>query len=313
MEYFFPKYCNSFVNLKGKTVVITGCNTGIGKETALNFYRRGARVIMACRSISRTQAAIDDIRKITEAEENVGELVFKHLELSFLTSVRKCACEILDSETRIDILINNAGIMLCPKTLSEDGYELHLATNHLGHFLLTLLLLPRILRSSSARIINVSSLAHNWGDQLMHFEDINLEKNYTPSGAYGRSKLANILFTVELAKRLEGTGINVYAVNPGVVHTELSRYADQTIFPGATWLYNGFTKYLLKTPEQGCQTILYCALDSQCANETGLYYSDCKNVEPNPAAKDQNIANELWGVSCKLVKIDLESNYFKAD
>ncbi|XP_050435983.1 retinol dehydrogenase 12-like isoform X2 [Adelges cooleyi] len=268
---------------------------------------------MACRSSSRTQEAMQSIKQMVENDENVGELVYRHLELSFFASVRKCATEILNSEENIHILINNAGIMMCPKTMSEDGQELHFATNHLGHFLFTLLLLPRVLRSKPARIINVTSLAHTWGDQLMHFDDINLDKKYTPTGAYGRSKLANILFTLELATRLEGTGVNVYAVNPGVVHTNLSRYVDQTVFPGASWLYNGFTKLIVKTPRQGCQTTLHCALDSGCANETGLYYSDCKIADPSPAAKDKETAAKLWEVSCKLVNLDAEYDPFKAD
>ncbi|KAF0757418.1 retinol dehydrogenase 11-like [Aphis craccivora] len=313
MEYLLPNHCTSKTRLDGKTVVVTGCNTGIGKETAAEFYKRGARVIMACRSASRTQDAIDSIKNQTEGDTNVGELVFKYLELSFLASVRKCAKEILRTEKNIDILVNNAGIMMCPKTLSENGIELHLATNHLGHFLFTLLLMPRILKSSPARIINVTSSAYKWGDQKMHFDDINLDKNYTPSGAYGRSKLANILFTVELAKRLNGTGVTVYAVNPGVVNTELSRFVDQTVFPGASWFYNSFTKYAVKTPQQGAQTTLYCALDEKCADESGLCYSDCKVFEPEAVAKDEEVSAELWDTSCVLVNLEPSVDPFQPE
>ncbi|VVC45979.1 NAD(P)-binding domain,Short-chain dehydrogenase/reductase SDR [Cinara cedri] len=313
MEYVLPNRCKSEVRLDGKTVIVTGSNTGIGKETAMEFYRRGARVIMACRNSSRAQTAIESIKQKTEGEKDVGELVFKHLELSFWASVRTCAKEILHTEKRIDILVNNAGIMMCPKSLSENGIELHLATNHLGHFLFTLLLLPRILKSAPARIINVTSLAHKWGDKKMHFDDINLDKNYTPSGAYGRSKLANILFTVELAKRLNGTGVTVYAVNPGVVHTELGRFMDESLFLGASWLYNSLTKLVVKTPEQGAQTTLHCALDHNCSNESGLYYSDCKVIEPETAAKDEKVSRELWDTSCTIVHLEPEYDPFKPE
>lgn len=306
-----PNRCTSTARLDGKTVIVTGSSTGIGKETAAEFYRRGARVIMACRSVSRTQEAIDSIKQKTDKEKNVGELVFRHLELSYWASVRKCAKEILNAEKSVDILVNNAGIMMCPKTLSENGIELQLATNHLGHFLFTLLLLPTMLKSAPARIINVTSLAHKWGDQKMHFDDINLDNNYTPSGAYGRSKLANILFTVELAKRLKGTGVTAYAVNPGVVHTELSRFVDQTVCPGASWLYNSFTRIVVKSPAQGAQTTLHCALDDKCAGESGLYYSDCKVMEPEPAAKDERVARELWDVSCTVVNLDPQYDPFE--
>jgi NAD(P)-dependent dehydrogenase (short-subunit alcohol dehydrogenase family) len=268
---------------------------------------------MACRNASRAEAAIYSIKQKTEGEKNVGELVFKYLELSFWASVRKCAKEILRTEKRIDILVNNAGIMMCPKTLSETGIELHFATNHLGHFLFTLLLLPRMLKFAPSRIINVTSLAHKWGDRKMHLDDINLDKNYTASGAYGRSKLANILFTMELAKRLNGTGVTVYAVNPGVVHTELSRYVDQTVFPGASWLYNTFTKIAVKTPEQGAQTTLHCALDDKCCDQSGLYYSDCKVTELEQEAKDEEISKELWDVSCTIVNLDPNYNPFEPE
>lgn len=178
-----PK-CTSTVRLDGKTVIITGCNTGIGKPTAKDLCRRGklyfyftrglqkiskkkkilfsgCRVIMACRNIEKGEEAKNEILKELENEDKIGVLIVKELDLSSLKSVRKCAEEILKEEPRIDILINNAGIFCPPHGVTEDGYELQLATNHLGHFLFTLLLLPKIIRSAPARIVNVSSHAHS--------------------------------------------------------------------------------------------------------------------------------------------------------
>ncbi|XP_039288387.1 retinol dehydrogenase 13 isoform X6 [Nilaparvata lugens] len=163
MGWFYNGKCTSKARLDGKTAVVTGCNTGIGKHTVLDLSRRGARVIMACRNLEKAEEAANDIRKTLEGVENVGELSIKHLDLSSLSSVRKCAEQLLKEETNIHLLINNAGVMMCPRQLTEDGYEMQFATNHLGHFLLTLILLPRILNSAPARIVNVSSIAHKFG------------------------------------------------------------------------------------------------------------------------------------------------------
>lgn len=175
---FFSGRCYSKIRLDGKTAVVTGCNTGIGKETVLDFYRRGkdrrpeehlkisffrpsgARVIMACRNLDKAEEAAKDIRVRCKDELNTGEIVTAELNLSSLKSVKDCAQKLNQSEDRIDLLINNAGIMVCPETRTEDGYELQFQTNHLGHFLLTVLLLPKIINSAPARIVNVSSLAH---------------------------------------------------------------------------------------------------------------------------------------------------------
>uniref|UniRef100_A0A8D8TR98 Retinol dehydrogenase 11 n=1 Tax=Cacopsylla melanoneura TaxID=428564 RepID=A0A8D8TR98_9HEMI len=304
--FFFSNRCISDAfRLDNKTVIVTGSNTGIGKVTVKELAKRGAKVIMACRSSERAQKAAEDIRMTLKDVPKSGQIVTRVLDLSSLSSVRQCAQEILDTEPSIHILINNAGIMMCPKQLSEDGYELQFATNHLGHYLFTLLLLPRMIKSAPARIINLSSLAHTWGDGSMHLDDINYDKAaYSPTGAYGRSKLANILFTVELARRLEGAKVTTYAVHPGVVDTELSRHFDSIMIPGMAWLYQKIGGLFIKSPEQGAQTTLYCALDENCVEQSGLYYADCKVKEPARRAKNTEKAKDLWTHSWKLVGLN---------
>ncbi|KAF5281075.1 hypothetical protein FQR65_LT14871 [Abscondita terminalis] len=301
--------CLSNVRLDGKTAVITGSNTGIGKCTVHDFFKRGARVIMACRNVEKANEAAKDIKADCEGQDKLGEIVVTELDLCSLDSVRKCAARLLESEKRIDILINNAGVMMCPQSKTADGFETQFGTNHLGHFLFTLLLLPRIIASSPARIVNVSSRAHSGGQ--LNFDDLNHEKRpYSAYHAYADSKLSNILFTKELARRLRGANIenvNVYSLHPGVIATELGRHLDNTYFKGLRWTFSVLFKSFMKTPEQGAQTTIHCAIDENAGKETGLYYSECKVQEPISRANNVEDAEKLWEMSAKLV--DLDQNY----
>ncbi|KAF6205919.1 hypothetical protein GE061_020095 [Apolygus lucorum] len=302
MGFFWNGKCRSDARLDGKIAIVTGCNTGIGKVTVEEFARRGARVIMACRNVQKAEEAARDIHKSLDQVEGRGEVVIFKLDLSSLDSVRKCAADIIKSERRIHLLINNAGVMLCPYELTVDGYEMQFATNHLGHFLFTLLLLPTILASAPARIVNVSSKAHV-AAKSMHFEDVNLTKHYGPIPAYGRSKLANILFSRELAKRLEGTGVTVYSLHPGVVDTDLGRHLDSAFIPGMRWLYKNVGWIFQKNVVQGAQTTLHCALDEKAGTETGLYYDDCAVATPTSYATNDAMASELWTKSLEMVRL----------
>ena len=212
--------CRSKASLAGKTVIITGANTGIGKETAIDMAKRHARVIMACRSVERGEKAADEVRRASGS----SNVVFQQLDLASLTSVRRFCERVLKEEPRIDILINNAGIMACPYWKTEDGFEMQFGVNHLGHFLLTNLLLDRLKEAPAARIVNVSSLSYKRCKGI-NFEDINCEHAYHPRDAYGQSKLAVILFTRSLAKRLEGTMVTANCLHPGVICTELGRHS----------------------------------------------------------------------------------------
>jgi retinol dehydrogenase-13 len=203
------------VKLDGKTIIITGANTGIGLETAVDLAKRNARVILACRSVERGETAAVEVRK-RSGNDNV---VFVQLDLASLDSVRKFAAKILEEEPRIDILINNAGLYSPSFTQTADGIETTFAVNHLGHFLLTNLLLDRIKEAPSARIINVSSSAHHRAQ--IDFNDLNSESSYVGIKTYGRSKLANILFTRKLTKELQGTSVTVNALHPGAIYTNI--------------------------------------------------------------------------------------------
>lgn len=204
--------------IDGKVVIITGCNTGIGKQTALELARRGGKIYMACRDPIKCEDA-----RLEIIEKTKNENIFNRtLDLNSLESVRTFANNFLNEESKLDILINNAGVMATPKTLTKDGYEMQLGVNHLGHFLLTNLLLDTLKKSAPSRIVVVSSAIYIFGS--INKVDLNSEKMYSKVGAYSQSKLANILFTKELAKRLEGTNVTVNCCHPGVVKTELGRH-----------------------------------------------------------------------------------------
>lgn len=309
---FCSAVCTSTARLDGKTAIITGSNTGIGKETAKDFFKRGARVIMACRSTERANQAADDIKNACQTNENLGELIVQELDLTSLTSVRKCVKQILEKESRIDLLVNNAGISVCPASKTEDGFELQFGTNHLGHFLFTLLLIPKILQSPSARIVNVSSAMHERGS--INFEDLNWEKKpYSPMRAYGQSKLANVLFAKELAERLKEndiTHVTAYTLHPGAIQTDLMRNAKEVYGRVFTSLLSSFA-WTLKTPEQGAQTTIYCSVDEKCAHESGLYYAECAVTTPSKAARNEHDAQTLWEESLKLVGLPYNYDPFK--
>lgn len=309
--------CISKVRLHGKTAVITGANSGIGLETARDFYRRGARVILACRNMELAKEAIEDIKNNppsgidkSEYRNGAGELAIYSLDLYSLKSVRNCARNLLKNEAAIHILVNNAGVVLLPFQKTEDGHELTLQINYLGHFLLTLLLLPKMqLSSPDCRIVNVSSILHFFGD--INFDDIYLERSYTQWAAYNQTKLANILFTKELAHRLQKAnihGINIYSLHPGFIPTKIFRHADSSIFPGIYYCFNLFVGIFCKNIVQGSQTTIYCSVDEKTANETGLYYSNCNVATPQWRARDDQYARKLWNLSCRLLHLEPEDD-----
>ena len=237
-----PGRCYSKARLDGKIVIVTGANTGIGKETVKDFVNRGATVIMACRSLSRGEKAADDIKSATG---NSDRVILRQLDLGSLKSVRAFAKGFLEEFSKLHILVNNAGVMFCPYTLTEDGFEQTFGVNHLGHFALTNLLLPRMKESGpGGRIVNVSSNGHilipyfNMNDLLWK------SNGYSSTKAYGQSKLCNILFTKELHRRLISEGIYSFALHPGVVSTELLRHSKLLSF------FLPVSSCFLKTPEE---------------------------------------------------------------
>ena len=260
--------CQSAARLNGKTVLITGANTGIGKLTAEDLCRRGARVVMLCRSRARGQQAADEIKSALAGVGGVGEILVEELDLSSLASVRKCAKRLLASLAQVDILVNNAGIMMCPLTRTPEGHELQFGTNHLGHFLLTNLLLPLLEASAQnggqPRVVCVSSSAHGRGQ--IYWDDPNWERTaYSAIFAYAQSKLANVLFTAELGRRTAGSGITTYSLHPGVIQTELARHFSDTYGVVAALAYRYLIGPFIKRPWDGAQTTLFCCLDESLA------------------------------------------------
>ena len=218
--YFSGRVCKSKATLDEKVVIVTGANTGIGKATAIDLAKRNARVILACRSQEKGKKAEVDVRR----ESGNNDVHFRQLDLSSFASIRKFAKEVLEEESRVDILINNAGVMYTPYMKTEDGFEMQFGVNHLGHFLLTNLLLDRIKQAPEGRIVNVSSLGHSFTRIPINLDTINSEDVYNPYTAYFHSKLANVLFTKALAERLKGTNVITNALCPGFVDTDLARH-----------------------------------------------------------------------------------------
>ncbi|XP_037133806.1 retinol dehydrogenase 13-like isoform X2 [Syngnathus acus] len=288
--------CPSKAKLNGKTVIITGANTGIGKETAQELAKRGGRIIMGCRDMEKCEAAAKEIRGNT-----LNPHVYAcHLDLASVKSIREFADRIKEKEQRVDVLINNAGVMRCPAWKTEDGFDMQFGVNHLGHFLLTNLLLDRLKESAPSRVINLSSLAHLVGK--IDFEDLNWErKKFDTKQAYCQSKLANVLFTRELAKRLQGTGVTVNAVHPGVVSTELGRHTGLHQSQFSTTVLSPLFSMLVKNPELGAQPSVFLAVADELEGATGRYYDVLTEKEPAPQAMDEEAARKLWEISSRLV------------
>lgn len=286
--------CTSNVQLPGKVAIVTGANTGIGKETAKDLAQRGARVYLACRDVDKGELAAREIQAVT----GNSQVFVRKLDLADTKSIRAFAKDFLAEEKHLHLLINNAGVMMCPYSKTADGFEMHIGVNHLGHFLLTHLLLEKLKESAPSRIVNLSSLGHHLG--RIHFHNLQGEKFYSAGLAYCHSKLANILFTKELAKRLKGSGVTTYSVHPGTVHSELTRYSSIM-----RWLWQLFFVFI-KTPQEGAQTSLYCALTEGLESLSGSHFSDCQLAWVSYQGRNEIIARRLWDVSCDLLGLPVD-------
>lgn len=288
-------------NQKGKTFVITGANTGLGYETARVLCSHGARVVIACRSEEKATQAIKNILK----QHPKADLAYVPLDLGSLESVEECALQ-LQGEKKINALINNAGIMVPPYELTSDGFESQFGVNHLGPFALTGLLLEKLADTPASRVVNTSSIAHNAGK--IFFDDINAQKKYSATGRYAQSKLANLLFSYELQRRLENAGLSTISVacHPGIADTELSRY-----LPGLLQAATPLIKPLFNSAAQGAWPTLYAATGEDIAG--GEYLGPSKRRETaGPAARarstrrsrDPKLAARLWDLSIDMTGID---------
>jgi NAD(P)-dependent dehydrogenase (short-subunit alcohol dehydrogenase family) len=276
--------------LAGRTIVITGGTGGIGLETAAVLAADGARLILVGRDQARAARAVERIRW-AHADAAVTA---RHADLSSRDEVRRLAA-MLDAELdRIDVLVNNAGAIFNRRETTVDGLERTFALNHMGYFLLTALLREKLVRSAPARIVNVASEAHR--SVTLDFSDLQNAKRYRGWRAYRRSKLCNILFTRELARRLEGTGVTANCLHPGFVRTGIGDNTSGLFRRGVRLLKRGFAIPV----EQGARTPIYAASAPEIAETTGAYFIECKPAEPSAAATDDTAARRLWAESLVL-------------
>ena len=272
--------------MAGKVVVITGGNTGIGKEAAVGLASLGARVVVTSRNEERGRSARQEI-----AERSGNDSVeVMSLDLASFTSIRSFAA---------DVLVNNAGLILHRRAETQEGFEETFGVNHLGHFLLTDLLLERLRASAPARVVVVSSDAHKGARQGLDFDDLQAERKYKWAKAYSKSKLANIYFTRELARRLDRTGVTVNALHPGFVRSEFGRGGD------LGGIYGWGIKYVASpfaiSPEKGARTTIYLASSPDVESVSGGYFFKSKPSTPSAVAQDDDAASRLWDASEKLV------------
>jgi NAD(P)-dependent dehydrogenase (short-subunit alcohol dehydrogenase family) len=276
-------------HLEGKRCLITGATNGIGRVTAVELAGMGAELFLTYRDKARADQTIAEIRQKT----GNNKLHLLKADLGSQAQVRAAAAEFLATGKPLHVLINNAGLGKTNRTITADGIETVFAVNHLAYFLLTMLLLDRIKWSAPARIVNVASEAHRFG--TINFDDLGGEQRYRVFGAYSQSKLANILFTYELARRLSGSGVTVNCLHPGAIASGL-------------WTNNGLlaqlimkaAKPFLKTTEQGARTMIYLASSDEVEGVTGKYYVDCREKISNRESYDLDVARRLWEVSAQM-------------
>jgi NAD(P)-dependent dehydrogenase (short-subunit alcohol dehydrogenase family) len=280
--------------LAGKTCLVTGATNGIGRVSARELARMGARVFLVARDAQRAE---ETRAEITRAAPN-AEVRILLADLSSQAEIRRVAAEFLATGSPLHVLLNNAGVTQLTRSETVDGIETTFAVNHLAYFLLTNLLLERIRASAPARIVNVASDAHRFGGPL-DFDDLGSARSFSWMAVYGRSKLANILFTRELARRLEGTGVTVNALHPGAVRTGLGMNNDAPLLKLLVALVRPF----FRSPEKGAQTSIWACSAPELAKLSGRYFSDRRERTPNAHALDDTAARRLWDASARLVNL----------
>ncbi len=277
--------------MENRVFLVTGANSGIGKATALGLARLGGTVVMACRNATRGETARQDIVR----DSGNSRVYLEIADLASEDSTRSLAQEFKKKYPRLDVLINNAGVYTSHREVTPDGLERQFEVNYLSGFLLTHLLLDLLTKSAPSRIVNVSSSAHVGG--TIHFDDLQGEQRYGGFGAYGQSKLAQVLFTRELAQRLEGTGVTVNACHPGVIRTNLG-------MGGASAVVR-FVRMFFKGPEKGAETPIYLAVSPEVEGITGKYFARKHVREPSRAAQDPDVARRLFDVSAELAHLSV--------
>ncbi|MFV1992197.1 MAG: SDR family oxidoreductase [Acidimicrobiales bacterium] len=277
---------NERVDMSDRTCMITGANSGIGKATAMALAGMGADLVLVCRDPGRGETAVADISR----QPGAGNVDLLIADLGSQEQIRRVAAEFLATQRPLHVLINNAGLILTDRTESEDGIEATFAINHLGPFLLTELLLDRLKQSAPARVVTVSSVAHRFSD--IDFDDINYTKKYRGMQAYGRSKLANILFTRELARRLEGTEVTANAAHPGPVASNFGHNNS-----GIMAALVKVTAPFMRSTAKGAETSIYLATSPEVDGVTGQYFANSRQKQPSKAAMNDADAERLWDIS----------------
>jgi NAD(P)-dependent dehydrogenase (short-subunit alcohol dehydrogenase family) len=281
--------------MKGKVCIVTGSNCGIGKETAIALAKMGARVVMVVRSKERGEIARDEIAKHSSSPVDL-----MLCDLSSMESVRKFAKEFIENYNRLDVLVNNAGAFFSKRQITADGFEKTLAVDYLGQVLLTHELLPLLKASVPSRIVNVSSSLHRAGK--VDFEDLQNEKNYNKTKPYADAKLMLVMFTYELARRLEGTGVTVNALHPGFVATEIGNKAGDTV--------SKITFKLMRpiqiSAKKGAETQIYLATSEDVNGVTGKYFDKKTAVESSKVSYDLSLQKQLWDRTMEMIKVGKE-------
>ncbi|WP_054027052.1 SDR family oxidoreductase [Bacillus sp. FJAT-28004] len=273
--------------MTGKVVAVTGANSGMGLATTVELAKQGAHVVMICRSKERGEQAIEQARN----QSGSNHIDLMTCDLGSFASIRNFTAAFKQKYSQLDVLINNAGVVSLKREMTSDGFESQIGINHLGHFLLTNELLDLIKSAPQGRIVNVSSGAHKAG--RIHFDDPNLTKGYNVVKGYSQSKLANILFTNELARRLAGTRVTVNSVHPGAVATNIG--VDRKNGFGKT--VHKLLRPFFRTPLEGAKTAIYLAASDEAANQTGQYFIDSKIVQTASKAGNPELAAKLWAWS----------------
>ena len=283
-------------DLSGRTIVVTGANAGIGKETTVALAAMGAHVVMAVRNREKGEEALAEVRDRTGSER----LELGTLDLGSLTSVRTFAADFLDAHDRLDVLVNNAGGITDTWTPTADGFEQMFGVNHLGHFLLTDLLRDRLIASAPARVVVVSSVAHRYAIGGIRFDDLQSERRFSSFPVYGRSKLANLLFTAELAQQLEHHGVTVNAVHPGSINSHFGGDGDTGLLG---FLIAKIGRFVLRSPEVGARASVKLASsdDPRITSSTGAYFPKGRRRPASRRARDRDSARRLWAASEQLV------------
>jgi len=279
--------------MQGKTVVITGATSGIGEVAARTLAQQGARIVLIARDRARGEQTLERIVAVAPDQRHVVH----YANLSRLAEMKRVAEVIAGSEARIDVLINNAGALFGTRQVTGDALEMTFATNHIAYFVVTNLLLARLQATPGARIVSTASDAHKRAK--IDFGDLQLEKGYSGFGMYGRSKLMNILFTRELARRLAGSGVTANCLHPGFVAT---RFADAS--GGLTSLMVKGAKKFALTPEEGAKTLIYLASSPEVDAVTGKYFEKCKEAMPTAEAQNDADARRLWQISLQLTGLE---------